>query len=64
MQAPAFYVLQTGFTPATPSGKVLKVDVATGARALFATYLGAENYDGEARHGHGTQGHGPSGAAH
>jgi hypothetical protein len=40
----AFYVLQTGFTPATPAGRVLKVDAATGARTLFASYLGAENY--------------------
>ena len=40
----AFYVLQTGFTPATPKGRVLKVDAATGARTLFASYLGAENY--------------------
>jgi hypothetical protein len=40
----AFYVLQTGFTPAKPAGRVLKVDAATGARSLFASYLGAENY--------------------
>ena len=40
----AFYVLQTGFTPAAPAGRVLKVDAATGARTLFASYLGAENY--------------------
>jgi hypothetical protein len=40
----AFYVLQTGFTPATPADRVLKVDAATGARMLFASYLGAENY--------------------
>ena len=40
----AFYVLQTGFTPATPAGRVLKVDDASGARSLFASYLGAENY--------------------
>jgi hypothetical protein len=40
----AFYVLQTGFTPATPAGRVLKVDAATGVRTLFASYLGAENY--------------------
>ncbi len=40
----AFYVLQTGFTPSTPKGRVLKVDAATGARTLFASYLGAENY--------------------
>jgi hypothetical protein len=40
----AFYVLQTGFTPATPAGRVLKVDDTTGARSLFASYLGAENY--------------------
>ncbi len=40
----AFYVLQTGFTPSTPPGKVLKVDATTGARTLFAQYLGAENY--------------------
>jgi hypothetical protein len=40
----AFYVLQTGSTPATPAGRVLKVDAATGARTLFASYLGAENY--------------------
>ena len=40
----AFYVLQTGFTPASPAGRVLKVDAATGARTLFASYLGAENY--------------------
>ena len=40
----AFYVLQTGFTPATPAGRMLKVDVATGARTLFASYQGAENY--------------------
>jgi hypothetical protein len=40
----AFYILQTDFTPATPAGRVLKVDAATGARTLFATYLGAENY--------------------
>ncbi len=44
----AFYVLQTGFTPSTPPGKVLKIDATTGAtlgtRTLFAKYLGAENY--------------------
>jgi hypothetical protein len=40
----AFYVLQTGFTPATPPGKVIKVDAVTGARTQFAQYLGAENY--------------------
>ena len=44
----AFYVLQTGFTPGTPPGKVLKVDATTGAtlgvRTLFAKYQGAENY--------------------
>ena len=40
----AFYVLQTGFTPAAPAGRVLKVDATSGARTLFATYLGAENY--------------------
>ena len=39
----AFYVPQTGFTPASPAGRVLKVDAATGARTLFASYLGAEN---------------------
>lgn len=44
----AFYVLQTGFSPSTPPGRVIKVDPATGAtlgvRTLFATYTGAENY--------------------
>jgi len=40
----AFYVLQTGFTPSTPPGEILKVDAATGTRSLFATYRGAENY--------------------
>ena len=40
----AFYVLQTGFTPSTPAGKVIKVDAATGTRSLFAEYQGAENY--------------------
>jgi hypothetical protein len=40
----AFYVLQTGFTPAAPDGRVLKVDAVTGVRTLFASYLGAENY--------------------
>jgi hypothetical protein len=40
----AFYVLQTGFTPSTPPGKILKVDAVTGTRSLFATYRGAENY--------------------
>jgi len=40
----AFYVLQTGFTPAAPDGRVLKVDGVTGVRTLFASYLGAENY--------------------
>jgi hypothetical protein len=40
----SFYVLQTGFgSPAEP-GRVMKVDAATGARSLFATYQGAENY--------------------
>jgi hypothetical protein len=37
----AFYVLQTGFTPGAPPGKVLKVDATTGAtlgvRTLFAS---------------------------
>jgi sugar lactone lactonase YvrE len=40
----AFYVLQTGFSPALPAGRVLKVDAATGVRTLFAGYTGAENY--------------------
>jgi len=40
----AFYVLQTGFTPAAPDGRVLKVDGVTRVRTLFASYLGAENY--------------------
>src|SRR5262249_4934423 len=40
----AFYVLQTGFTPTGPQGKVLKVDAATGVRSLFAKYSGAANY--------------------
>ncbi len=40
----AFYFLQAGFTPASPAGRVLKVDAATDARTLFASYLGAENY--------------------
>jgi hypothetical protein len=44
----AFYVLQTGFSPSTPPGRVIKVDPTTGAtlgvRTLFATYTGAENY--------------------
>jgi hypothetical protein len=40
----AFYVLQTGFTPSTPPGKVIKVDAAAGTRSLFAEYRGAENY--------------------
>lgn len=40
----AFYVLQTGFSPAAPDGRVLKVDAVTGVRTLFASYTGAENY--------------------
>jgi len=40
----AFYVLQTGFSPAAPDGRVLKVDAASGVRTLFASYTGAENY--------------------
>lgn len=41
----SFYVLQTGFGAAGPDGRVLKVaDVTGGARTLFATYQGAENY--------------------
>jgi sugar lactone lactonase YvrE len=40
----AFYVLQTGFSPAAPDGRVLKVDAVTGVRSLFASYTGAENY--------------------
>jgi hypothetical protein len=40
----AFYVLQTGFSPSTPPGRVMKVDATTGTRSLFATYRGAENY--------------------
>ena len=40
----AFYVLQTGFSPAAPDGRVLKVDAGSGVRSLFASYPGAENY--------------------
>jgi len=40
----AFYVLQTGFSPGGPDGRVLKVDGTTKVRTLFASYLGAENY--------------------
>ena len=40
----AFCVLQTGFSPAAPDGRVLKVDAASGVRTLFASYTGAENY--------------------
>jgi hypothetical protein len=41
----SFYVLQTGFGLAGPAGRVLKVADATGgARTLFASYEGAENY--------------------
>jgi hypothetical protein len=40
----AFYVLQTGFFPAAPDGRVLKVDAVSGVRTLFAGYTGAENY--------------------
>jgi hypothetical protein len=40
----AFYVLQTGFSPAAPDGRVLKVDAVSGVRSLFASYTGAENY--------------------
>ena len=40
----AFYVLQTGFTPTGPDGRVLKVDATTEARTLFASYRGAANF--------------------
>ena len=40
----AFYVMQTGFSPGTPPGKVLKVDAVTGVRTLFVRFQGAENY--------------------
>ena len=40
----AFYVLQTGFSPAAPDGRVLKVDAGSGVRSLFASDTGAENY--------------------
>jgi hypothetical protein len=40
----SFYVLQTGFGLAGPAGRVLKVDASSGARTLFASYQGAENY--------------------
>jgi hypothetical protein len=40
----AFYVLETGFTPSGPRGKVLQVDAATGVRSLFAKYSGAANH--------------------
>ena|SRR5690348_8272633 len=40
----AFYVLPTGFSPAAPDGRVLKVDAGSGVRSLFASYTGAENY--------------------
>jgi len=40
----AYYVLQTGFTPTGPAGRVLQVDATTEARTLFASYRGAANF--------------------
>jgi hypothetical protein len=39
-----YYVLQPGYSPSVPPGRVLKVDAATGERTLFADYLGARNW--------------------
>lgn len=39
-----YYVLQPGFSPARPPGRVLMVDGSTGARTLYADFLGARNW--------------------
>lgn len=39
-----YYVLEPGYSPSMPPGKVLEVDGVTGVRSLYAKYLGAENW--------------------
>ena len=39
-----YYVLEPGYSPALPPGRVLKVDGVTGVRSLYADYLGARNW--------------------
>jgi hypothetical protein len=39
-----YYVLEPGYSPSTPPGRVFKVDGATGVRTLYADFLGARNW--------------------
>ncbi|HET7539001.1 MAG TPA: hypothetical protein VFK05_03990 [Polyangiaceae bacterium] len=39
-----YYVLEPGYSPALPPGRVLEVDGVTGVRSLYANYLGARNW--------------------
>jgi hypothetical protein len=39
-----YYVLEPGYSPATPPGRVLKVDGASGDRTLYTNFIGARNW--------------------